>query len=103
MSHPNQNSLLWVFFFFNYAFGEGFAAQQVETFLFSVIATKMLKEAGSWTSSEAQGWSLSLETAEMVKRAKSVVFINGLKGREKSEGRLKANRGGWCLNHVSVW
>lgn len=34
---------------------------------------------------------------------KSVVFINGLKGREKSEGRLKANSGEWCLNHVSVW
>lgn len=52
MSRPNQNSPLY---FFYYAFGDGFADQQAETLLFSIITTKMLKEAGSRTSSEAEG------------------------------------------------
>lgn len=86
MSRPNQNSPLY---FFYYAFGDGFADQQAETLLFSIITTKMLKEAGSRTSSEAEGWSLCLETAEMMKRTEgSVISTNGLEVKEKSEGRL---------------
>lgn len=75
--------------FFYCAFGDGFAAQQVETLLFSITTAKMLKEADSWTSLEARGWSLHRETVETMKWAEEgLVSMNDLGGKGRSEGRM---------------
>jgi len=50
VTFKSKQSLAFFFFFkqtTNCAFGEEFTAHQAETLLFSIIATKMLKEAGS--------------------------------------------------------
>lgn len=103
VTFKSKQSLAFFFFFFkqttNCAFGEEFTAHQAETLLFSIIATKMLKEAGSWTNSEAQSWSLCLETMEMKKWAEESVVSSmlSLKGREKKlQGRL-------LLQQIDTW